>query len=630
MQLSSADSDKLVTQLTTGTSFVAACAEKFGIRQDFDASHLLKSVYFIDPEQQTCETLSSLPASGKGTAFKDMAVTLHIGDTFDQEVWERYYYNLLSSGLSFDVYCNVRTFVLASQVAKVFREHLKVTVQLENRGMDIGGFFLALLALRQGNTRYGSIFKVHAKQDLFWRQELLDPLIGSPEAINKVVDILRSESIGQVFALRREVDAEAIFPERLFIAYALGDVLNFGLTAYWQDALLKELNISLPLAKRFFMAGTMLAFKGAMLQSIFDDVDLYNLYTQLCTPTSFDTNWHGIMSRHYASSGEDETSLPVRVANSLSRHHQSGSLSDGQIEHAWERVICYLAPATGYESVALVAEHVHTFKEASIDMLLGNIERARKGFWWRYFDFNECMSGNDDTGACVVKATAGECFIQPQMMRGTCDRSCRCLHGSSAYPDRADIPRQFDVLKTVHRSRVNGVYFSGALAYGHLLHCLGYTPEGDPDLNGMVETIFTPVSLSIGWSVPMCTRFMSKNGNQLFLGVDGLLRLHDAKFQSQWIVGKADDFMVSEHVHHLEMMVDEHDNDIGFLRVTTSPNYKKDDTQVPGWPLRRTLWQSESFSLHNSQDFRLEVDDEVLCFKILSVPAGRAVFSQCV
>ncbi len=621
-----------MTQVTTDTSFVAACAEKFGTWQDFGASDLLRRVYFIDPDQQICKTLSSPPADGKGAAFKDVAVALHIGDTFDKEVWETYYHNLLSSGLSFDVYCNVRTFVLASQVAKVFREHLKVTVQLENRGMDIGGFFLALLALRQGKTEYGSIFKVHAKQDPFWRQELLDPLIGSPEAINKVVDTLRSKAIGQVFALRREVNAEAIFPERLFIAYALGDVLNFGLTAYWQDELLKEMNLNLPLSKRFFMAGTMLAFKGAMLQKIFDGVDLYTLYAQLCTPNSFDTNWHGIMSRQYTSDGESEISVSVRAANSLSRHHQSGSLSDGQIEHAWERVICYLAPATGYESVTLVAENVQTFKEASIDMLLSNTERARQGFWWRYFDFNECMAGNDDTGACVVKAAAGECFIQPQMMRHTCDRSCRCLHGSSAYPDRTDIPRQFDVLKTVHRSRVNGAYFAGAHAYGHLLHCLGYTPEGDPDLNGMVETIFTPVSIYIGWSVRMCTRFMSRKGNQLFLGADGLLRLHDAKFESQWIVGTsiADKFMDSEHVHYLKMMTDEHDNNVGFLRVTTSSNDAEDNTRVPGLPLHRTLWQSESFSLHNSQDFRLEVDDEVLCFKILSIPAGQPVFSQCV
>ena len=621
-----------MTRLTTDISLFAACAEKFGTQQGFDDSDLLKRVYFIDPEQQRCETLSILPAGAKSTAFKDVAVALHIGDTFDEEIWGIYYQNLLSSGLSFDIYCNVRTFVLASRVATVFRDHLKVTVQLENRGMDIGGFFLSLLALRQGKTEYGSIFKVHSKQDPFWRQELLDPLIGSPESINKVVDILRSESIGQVFALRREVNAEAIFPERLFLAYALGDVLNFGLTAYWQDELLKEMKVNLPLAKRFFIAGTMLAFKGVVLQNIFDEVDLYSLYSQLCTPNSFDANWHGIMSRHYASSGENEVSLPVHVANSLSRHHESGSLSDGQIEHAWERVICYLAPATGYESVALVAENSHAFKQASIDMLLSNTESARKGFWWKYFDFNECMAGDDDSGSCVVKATAGECLIQPQTMRDTCDRSCRCLHGSSAYPDRTDIPRQFDVLKTVHRSRVNGAYFASAFAYGHLLQCLGYTPEGDPELNGMVETIFTPVSLSIGWSVPMCTRFMSKSGNQLFLGLDGLLRLHDVKFESQWTVGTltADEFMVAAHVHHFEMMVDENDNNIGFLRVFTATRNSEDKTQIPGLPLRRTLWQSERFSLLNCREFQLEVDDEVLCFKISSIPAGHVIFSQCV
>lgn len=526
-----------------------------------------------------------------------MAILIHMGDVFDGDVWEPYISNFLQSGLTFDIYVNVRTFHDAEQIYERWGFEVEISIQLGNVGMDIGGFLTSLLVLQRKCVTYLTVFKLHNKEDPLWTARLLNPLVGSAPSILSTVGLLRRNDVGQIFA-GSELDINANFPERTLLSYGLGDINFFGLSIVAEEKILKFLGLELDLQRRFFVAGTMFAMRASVLVDTFDRHSIHHILDSLNSPLSVDVEWHSMMSRYDEIKKGDP-------GNSLHGHHLPGFYADGQIEHAWERVICYLSPAFGLDT------YFRSDREeryTSLSTLWRDVELLPNGNGWNVFSRKHCLSFRGP-GDCLKKAIMGECILSPARMFRECYKACRCVHGESGYPTQPSLSDQLHTMLLLHRQRVIGHFHEVSSAYEHVIHCLGRKERGSGNMRrlpGEVNLIFAPVIVSLGWKVNACTRIISRiSGNGLFVSAEGRLRLEDESFAGAW--SNLPSPNINERYWYLEFS-DMLERGVGQLRIMA----EGDAGQV-------VAWHSAPFALHGNTDFKIDVLDDFVCLRILSI-----------
>lgn len=549
--------------------------------------------------QCSCTTLNEIDRCPDLSIRKDLALMMHFSNVPDFPTWKKYIRNVDASKLSYDIHINCRTSEIASRAIRVFGSHVKVTLDAENKGMDIGGFFVSILSARKACLEYDFVIKLHGKENTGWLHRLVDPLIGSPMRIRHLSQVFKYEEVGQVFASPKIQTTKTSFPERLFLSYGLDqDIRFFLVTAAVEDGILDSLGLSLKRSDRFFMAGTMLAFKWQLLQQALPSNKLLSEVLIMNSPKTFDANWFSLMSRNIAH----EVSQLKLPGNSLLAHHSPGYMPDGQLEHGWERVLCYLSSALGYETKLIGAS---------------NGEEQSFSEWLTVSTRKLCF--DVDRGSCLRDAGAGECLLTPAYMLSRCKSSCICVHGESGYPNptkiRDDLEYFIDIL---HHYRSTGPFSFVASSYQNILDCNPgvYASTNPPSPNSNKDTLLqSPFILSKKNVFSSCSRVLSlQSGNQLHLGRDGILRLQDRSYRLLW----SSSMMKTPRPRQEER---------GFSLSIINTKPKLACLTIQGISTGDVYWQSSPFEHREHRFAKLVVEDKKPCVRLLN-DYGE-VWAQC-
>jgi len=522
---------------------------------------------------------------------KEIALMIHLTEPPDKALWGAYSRNLEASKLSFDIYVNCRSSEIAAAVIRTFGLKVRISIDETNKGMDLGGFFMSVLTARKACLEYDFAVKLHGKQEVAWMRKLSDPLVGSAAAIQHLSQVLKREEVGQVFASSVIHVPKKVFPDRLFLSNSVSVDQNFfDLTAPVEDGILDSLGLSLKRSDRFFMAGTMLGLKWQVLQRALPSHTIQSVLQALNSPRTYDVNWFALMSRN--SAHEPHLNLP---GNSLLAHHSPGYMPDGQVEHGWERVLCYLAPALGYETM-LVGARYH--------------EEQFMSEWLTVTTRRSCM--DEESGTCLRDAAAGECLLTPAYMLSNCKFACICLHGEHGYADVQALSTDlFYFYNVLQRSRLKGPFKFVADAYQNIIECVegGFHAEFAKD-----TLLHSPVTISKDTRISSCSRVLSlHSGNQLHLGRDGILRLQDRSYRLIW----------SSSTTILPTPREER----SFILQIINTKRTSARLTIQNAATGEVVWQSSTFLHSARQSARLVVEDDEPCVRLFN--SHGEIWAQC-
>lgn len=137
---------------------------------------------------------------------KRVAVVLHL---YYLKLWNEFADYLKKIPITFDLYITLvehdhNTKDLLDYKNKILSRYPNANVFIiPNVGLDIGGFAYVLKYFIENNVQYDYLLKIHSKQSLhsknkrsgdIWRKELLNTLLGSPNIINSILNLLESDS----------------------------------------------------------------------------------------------------------------------------------------------------------------------------------------------------------------------------------------------------------------------------------------------------------------------------------------------------------------------------------------------------------------------------------------------------
>ena len=141
--------------------------------------------------------------------WRDIAVCIHL---FNISLWDDIYSfvkNLEEFDLNIDLYVNISanddqmftTFVYTElerniKQCKMFK-NIYIT-HSDNRGMDIGGFFITYNKMLNLGLRYHQIIKIHSKTNDNWRYAMLYALLGNRKIIENNLRLMKNTSVGMI------------------------------------------------------------------------------------------------------------------------------------------------------------------------------------------------------------------------------------------------------------------------------------------------------------------------------------------------------------------------------------------------------------------------------------------------
>ena len=141
--------------------------------------------------------------------WRDIAVCIHL---FNISLWDDIYSfvkNLEEFDLNIDLYVNIsanddqmfNTFVYTElerniKQCKMFK-NIYIT-HSDNRGMDIGGFFITYNKMLNLGLRYHQIIKIHSKTNDNWRYAMLYALLGNRKIIENNLRLMKNTSVGMI------------------------------------------------------------------------------------------------------------------------------------------------------------------------------------------------------------------------------------------------------------------------------------------------------------------------------------------------------------------------------------------------------------------------------------------------
>lgn len=227
--------------------------------------------------------------------------------------------------------------ILNNEIIEYLKKNYKNYVILsgENRGMDIGLFFINLHFILQQKYNHEYIFKIHTKTNDDFRNQTLNILVPSHERIIDNLKILSKESIGMYSgnAIYKFHEHKDLFHVNY---YHLQNLVHY---LYNEDINHNYLE---------FCAGTMFIFK----QKIFDILTLSKIeyiYNMLNNIDTIDYYWYSIF---YKMNIQDKEAIyndymknkNIRYPNNISYSLKTNKpgLRDSMIEHAVERLFGYI------------------------------------------------------------------------------------------------------------------------------------------------------------------------------------------------------------------------------------------------------------------------------------------------
>lgn len=288
--------------------------------------------------------------------MNNIALCIHIGNLqiFLEDI---HFYRFLCKNNNLDVYITL----IVEEEEKYAIDNLtqllnikNVTLEIiENRGLDIGGFFKSLVNIRKSGKKYDYIIKTHTKGVKEWRKNLLSPFLNLGETIKF---LNRNENIG--------ILGHNKWLYSLFSPYLAEKTISQNTNYYHLEKLCNKFNINLnTITKLSFIAGTIFIIRTNLLDKIFlDETFSDQIYKELNDENSLDINWYASkyvhpnlnlgldqrekIEKHYRENkGSYSPNLVHKLKNS---NTLSKIFRDGMIEHAWERFFSILAHSQNY------------------------------------------------------------------------------------------------------------------------------------------------------------------------------------------------------------------------------------------------------------------------------------------
>lgn len=235
------------------------------------------------------------------------------------------------------------------------RLHVKV-IACENRGMDIGGFFVACEYLQQRQQQCLRtiiaaanwpehdivVFKLHSKSNDQARRKMLHNLCDTANAVRQTLKTMQDcAAIGIVGNNLRQEEQKTLAKN----AQHLCDLAHMSRIK--------------PKQQCSFVAGTIFAMRWTLLQSMFDDLGPPRMLMRLLNDQqTIDINWH----RHWRMAEESNSDDSTVREHCVLQNKADGSLlsatnlgaheRDGMIEHAFERFFGAYTTAKEHQIVA--------------------------------------------------------------------------------------------------------------------------------------------------------------------------------------------------------------------------------------------------------------------------------------
>jgi len=215
-----------------------------------------------------------------------------------------------------------------------------VIASCENRGMDIGPFFLNLHYIKYNNYYHEYIFKIHTKSCDKFRNETLNKLMKDHNTIMNNIKLMCDNNAG-IYAgniLYKYIDYKDAFLSNLYHTKKLIKYL------YNEDIIYNNLE---------FVGGTMFIakFNTFNILSIYKIIDIYKKLNNIDT---LDYYWY---SSFYNININDRKRIYFdyinnrnnRYPNNLAYTYKTNNagLRDSMIEHAIERVLGYICKKEG-------------------------------------------------------------------------------------------------------------------------------------------------------------------------------------------------------------------------------------------------------------------------------------------
>jgi hypothetical protein len=240
-----------------------------------------------------------------------------------------------------NIHCNIYFTIINELITDNNINYLKnkfkksVILSGENKGMDIGLFFIALHYIKKNNYLHDYYIKIHTKTNDNFREESLNNLIGSYDKIIQNIKLLSKENIGMISG-------------NIIYKYKINkDVFNSNF--YYLKKLIKYLyNEDINYDNLEFCGGTFFISKNFIF-NIFTLNIIENIYNSLNNLNTLDYHWYSIfykiklndldiIYKDYLNNKNNK--FPNNL--SLSYKKNKPGLRDSMIEHAIERLFGYI------------------------------------------------------------------------------------------------------------------------------------------------------------------------------------------------------------------------------------------------------------------------------------------------
>lgn len=186
-------------------------------KQKYDEFLILKEneIEFLNKKSEdlknelTSKYLMSTNTLSNTIERRKLAIMVHM---FNISLWDDIYNfvnNLENFNIDIDLYVNLSVNEpqdLEKKEYKILKEKINKTTLFkniyfsdsDNRGMDIGGFFISCCKMFDMGLRYDSIIKIHSKTNDSWRFAMLYALLGNEKIIKNNLKLMRNREIGMI------------------------------------------------------------------------------------------------------------------------------------------------------------------------------------------------------------------------------------------------------------------------------------------------------------------------------------------------------------------------------------------------------------------------------------------------
>lgn len=275
----------------------------------------------------------------------NIGISIQIGNWNVFKMMEEYINNFKNININY-YFVLIKEVAIQNNIDYLAKNYYNNSVVLigENRGMDIGLFFISLHYIKYKQYNHDYLFKIHTKTNDAFRNETLNNLMSSKTKIIENIKLLSKDKIGMIsgniiYSYNRSRDAfhSNLYHLENLIKYLYGENIDFN-------------NLD-------FAGGTMFIVKFKVY-NILNTEKIKYLYDSLNNYETLDYYWYSIyykisinnknkILKDYTMNKENR--FPNNINLNL-RTNKSG-LRDCMIEHAMERLLGYICRKTNLEIV---------------------------------------------------------------------------------------------------------------------------------------------------------------------------------------------------------------------------------------------------------------------------------------